>query len=798
MSRVLRGAAGKGKPRNGEVTPRLLILEDVHACDDASLLMLRFIARELSGSALMILATYRDLELPQNAQLRQLLGSLPDSQQLLLLGLPEAESLTLLERRLDAEPPPRLAAALQQLSGGNPLFVVELARQCQLGSLPQLERAALLQVAVPERIRSAVEIHLAALPEPTLEALTSAAALGRAFSLTLLSQLLDTSEPALLSQLAPAFARGIVRDPGCANGELMFAHALVRNSVYASLSSLRRAELHQRIGTLIEQRAGSASPPLYELAHHYYLGAAVGSKPRTIELTLLAAAHAMELRAYETAAELNDRALELSRHEGVHPDQLYLRLLGAGEASYMAGRLAHAVARFDQAAQLARENAESENYAIAASHACFVLRGVIMHDRPRQQQICSALQGLPQHDNALRASLLPVSVVGRTAPSELAERQAACREGLEMARRLRDNMTLAQTLSCYHLALWGAAEPAELMRVSDELLTLTRELRDDELVLDALLWHMVDSVELGQGQTLYRDIEDYNARVQVYNGSWHRYMAVVAEVIHNDCLGNVARAHELSVRARELGQRQHEPMAEGFFAVRELFRWLHAGASADPEQAPPRDPPEGMPLGYQMFWIWAWVRMGRAEQARARLTRLALRGFEELAIDPLRRPLLACLARAAVELSELRIAEQLYALLSPHAGLHLVLQAGVYLGPIHFHLGVVAGALGRPLAAAEHFDVAQEECRQLSSSTYLLYTQMEHAQLLARELSGKTPRGARSFLPLGAASVARLGEMLDNAERLAQELDCPARRQQAQSLMEQCRRLNQRVSEVAS
>lgn len=796
MSRVLRGAAGKGHARAPQAAPRVLVLEDLHACDDASLLMLRFIAQELSGSALLIVATFRDLELPQNLQLRQLLCNLPDSHQVLLQGLPETESLALLERRLGAEPPQRLAAALQQLSGGNPLFVAELARQCQLGSLPQLDQAALMQVAVPERIRSAVHIHLAALPERTLGALTSAAALGRTFSLSLLSQLLDTSEAELLSQLAPAFARGIVRDPGCASGELMFAHALVRNSVYASLSSLRRAQLHHRIGALLEERAGSAAPPLYELAHHYYLGAAVGSKARAIELSLRAAAHAQALRAYETAAELNDRALELSRHEGVDVHQVYLRLLAAGEAWYQAGQLEQAVSRFDQAASMAHAHSESEGHALAVAHGAYALRGAIMYDRPRQQQMCSALRALPEADSPIRAMLLPASVIGRTSPAELEERIATARAGVEMARRLGDDLILAQALNGYHVALWGAVQASELAQVADELLHRARALQHDELVLDALIWRMVNHVELGRGADLHRDTDEYITRVQAH-GSWHRYMAVVCESMHEGCLGNRQRADELSLQALRVGQRQGDPLAEGFFAVRQLFRSLHGSPSAG-ELMPARELPDSVPSMYQTFWLWGWARNGRAEQARAWLIRLGAHGFADLAVDPLRKPLLACLARAAVELGELRQAEQLYTQLAPHAGVHLLLQPGVYIGPVSHHLGVVAAALGRPLVAAEHFEQAQAQCLQLNANAYLLYAQLEHAQLLARELSGKPGRAARSMLPLGAASSARLCELVTSAERLARELDYPECIQHAQSLAEQYRRLDQRVSEAAS
>ena len=117
--------------RVGEARPVVLVLDDLHAADEASLLLLRFLARELGADRLLLLAAYRDVD-PRPAQpLAEMLAEVsrePSCRRIALRGLGEPEVAEYLDRTAAELASPRLASALHERTEGNPLFVGELVR----------------------------------------------------------------------------------------------------------------------------------------------------------------------------------------------------------------------------------------------------------------------------------------------------------------------------------------------------------------------------------------------------------------------------------------------------------------------------------------------------------------------------------------------------------------------------------------------------------------------------------------------------------------------------------------------
>lgn len=454
------------------------------------------------------------------------------------------------------------------------------------------------------------------------------------------------------------------------------------------------------------------------------------------------------------------------------------RAAKSGAAWYEAGQLARAVEFYDRAAAIARQQHDHLAAAEAVGAASFVLRGTVLFDRRRHRQIRDALRALPDGDSGIKAMLLPVSTLGEHSPGALAQRQAAADEGIAMARRLGEPSVLAQALSSSHYGLWGAAPPNELFGIASELLDIARELGDAELLLDALLWRMSDSLELGDGETLALDNEEYLALLDGHHSGWHRYMAAILQSLQECCLGNFARADMLSLRASALGEQQQESSAQPFLAVRELFRRLD-GRVAPADAAVPLDPPSDLPVGYHQLWLLGWVRFGREHKARAALAAAAARGFETLPLDPLRRPTLVVLAMCAAELNEPAHARALYALLQGDASLHVVLQPGVYLGPVHYVLGALAASLDDARAGG-HFEAALAGCGQARSRSFLWKVQLAYAQWLM----GVVQRGHGSAGQRGQPALARARQLLSDALQLSAELDCDPWRARTQALLQ--------------
>jgi DNA-binding winged helix-turn-helix (wHTH) protein len=292
-ARLLRYAAGASGEAAGERRhTRLIVLDDMHAADEASIQLTRFLLPELRELRLLIVATYGDLEQKSTPALASLVESAAGSR-LQLRGLGPTQVSELITRQIGSAAPPRWAAAVYTLSAGNPLLVAELCRQLEPHAPdPLRELSRLADFALPERVAGAVRRHLAQLPGTTRELLAAASVLGREFSLPLLSALHACSESQLLEMLAPALRQGVVRFAGHSAGRLAFAHGLVCRTIYAELAPQRRLELDRKLAELLEHGASPGRMPLPGIAPHFCSAAADGCGEQAVEYARLAAAQA--------------------------------------------------------------------------------------------------------------------------------------------------------------------------------------------------------------------------------------------------------------------------------------------------------------------------------------------------------------------------------------------------------------------------------------------------------------------------------------------------------------------------
>src|SRR4051794_8799994 len=130
-----------------------------------------------------------------------------------------------------------------------------------------------------------------------------AAAIGRSFSIAVLEDLAELSGERLLTALEEAAGRRIIEEEPGAPGRYNFAHALIRETLHASMSGPRRVRLHRRIGAIIEQQhAGDPDPPLGELAYHFVQAAEPGAAAQAVEYSARAGRRALAALAYEEAA----------------------------------------------------------------------------------------------------------------------------------------------------------------------------------------------------------------------------------------------------------------------------------------------------------------------------------------------------------------------------------------------------------------------------------------------------------------------------------------------------------------
>lgn len=336
--------------------PILLVLEDAHWADSGSLAMLRYVARRMKDRPLMLVATYREVELDQSLPLQETLVELNrerSASRLKLGRLDQQETGRLLEAIFQEEITPEFLKGIYRETEGNPFFIEEVCKALvEDGKLyfedGRWHRPDMAELEIPQSVRVAIQSRLARLSEPVQDSLQTAAILGQEFDFDTLVAASDLEEDALIDALEAAeraqLAREISSDRG---GTFRFVHALIATTLMDGLSGLRRRRMHHQAASAIEK----LRPDDFEaLAHHYYES---GDLDKGLEYLLRAGARALGLSAHIEARRHFDRALEIAVTDG-HSEALLAVQMGLGEIEGVAD-FNLALDHYAEALKLARD-----------------------------------------------------------------------------------------------------------------------------------------------------------------------------------------------------------------------------------------------------------------------------------------------------------------------------------------------------------------------------------------------------------------------------------------------------------
>ncbi len=285
----------------GQAVPAIVAVEDVHWLDPSTVDLLGELVEHVRDRRFMVLATHR----PEFAAPW---GDPGHQTTLVLKGLSRREvgALTRLAAG-DATLPATTIEAIVERADGLPLFAEELARaviEDEAVSLAGGPPPA--STPVPATLRDSLTARLDRLG-PAKAAAQAASVIGRAFTTTMLAQVLDADAHETRSRLAPLVRSGLVlRDRGQGDDAYVFKHALVRDAAYESMLKARRRELHGRVASALGKAPGAAQPEL--LAHHC---TEAGLPEPAIEHWLAAGKHAAEQAAYAEAVAHLTRGLGL-------------------------------------------------------------------------------------------------------------------------------------------------------------------------------------------------------------------------------------------------------------------------------------------------------------------------------------------------------------------------------------------------------------------------------------------------------------------------------------------------------
>jgi DNA-binding SARP family transcriptional activator len=467
-----------------ETQPLMLVIDDLHAADTPSLLLLRFLARELRDVGIALVVTYRYTEVGRDA-LSGTVAELrrePITRLVSLGGLAMPEVARYIELIVGAPPTEGVTAAIYGETEGNPLFVGELVRL--LASEGRLDEVAGApwRASIPQGMREVIALRLHHLSPDCMQLLSVASVLGRDFRLDALERISERSSDELLDLLDEALAARVVGELPADRGSLRFSHALIRDSLYSELSWKERLQLHQRAAEVLETLYGEKREPhLAELAYHFFEAAPAGDPDKAIEYASRAGDRAALLLAYEESARLYEMALQaLELRSRVDEAARCDLLLALGDARARGGEQLWKETLL-RAADVARSLSAPEKLARAAlgygGRFVWFRAG---NDRRLIPLLEDALEALPG-ENPLRVRLL-VRLAGALRDHPAAERRALlCREAVELARRLNEPATLAYALEGSYAALSWPRDTDAWLAMAIELIQLADKVGDKEL-----------------------------------------------------------------------------------------------------------------------------------------------------------------------------------------------------------------------------------------------------------------------------------------------------------------------------
>ena len=299
--------------------PVVLILEDMHWADEASIGLLRFFARRLSNHRIMVVASYRHIDLaPESALAHAFPILIRESTPLriTLRALDREDVGRFIDRRYSLNQAARtnLLAYLCANSEGNPLFLVELLRSIedQDASGPGNDAwtsASIESARVPLVIRQVLERNFARLPESTLPLMHGASVLGMDVKLDEWQALVNCDDDQLSTTIEAAMRVNILIEVPDATA-LRFRHALIRRTLYEAIPLPRRRTLHRRAAEFLLQ---SSRPNIDAIAHHLWRANDI----RAIEWLNKAGQRANELGAPTSAITGFSRAIDLADATGL-------------------------------------------------------------------------------------------------------------------------------------------------------------------------------------------------------------------------------------------------------------------------------------------------------------------------------------------------------------------------------------------------------------------------------------------------------------------------------------------------
>jgi eukaryotic-like serine/threonine-protein kinase len=751
--------------RAAETEPLLIILDDLHAADPTSIMMLVAVSRQIRSMRATIIGTYREIEVKLLPELAALITEAEREGLVLpLRGLGEADIREFVERTWGVRAASPLVDLLRDTTEGNPFFLHEVLRQMAAdGQLAGGASNGSVRLNIPRGVSEFIKRLTQPLPDEAREMLDVASVLGREFSLNALASVMGKPPEVLIDPLDRAAALELITEaPGA--GRYGFRHALIREALYDALPAARRRALHRAVAEAIRALNADA-PPFAEIAYHYCQSASPADAETAADYSRQAARAAERQLAYEEAAQHLRNAIDALALKPGGNEALEAEIMcDLGEVQARTGDFAEARKTCLKAVELARRLNRPEPFARAAVTAGRGVSNSGETDHELVRLLNEALERLGDRDSPLRGQAL--ARLGIELYWADRERSVAlCQEAVEIARRLDDQRTLIVALWGRHLSRRNPDSLEQRLADGREAIAVAERAGERDFALEARFYRVTDLVEAGDITGADLGLRDYLVAEAELKDRFKRGFLLQGMRALMD--GQLAEAASLAQQAFIAGQQSGRPLTLNAFLVQhgmalwelgrlgELEPQLRAYVLKNPLIVFAR-------CGLQL----TLVQLGRLDEARTEFESLAEDAFARVPRDWNWLASMFVLAEICVDLGDARNAEILYRLLQPYSARNAVLGWYHTYGSVACALGRLAGLLGRFDDAKAHFDTALAANARMRAATPLAHTQCELAKLLLVRGEGDDAERARALL----GSARRATEAL-NLVRVRQKLE---------------------------
>lgn len=754
-----------------ENQPLVMILDDLHWADESTLALLEFIASDIGSTRLLIIGTYRDVELGRKHPLETVLGDLARQhafERIVLRGLDRPAVVDLLRLTGGVKPDKRLAETVHERTEGNPFFVGEVVRLLAQAESPEAisdNAGRDWSFHIPEGIRQVIGRRLNHMSDRCNDVLTTAAVAGRAFSIDVLLRLQEEmSEDDLIDSLDEALSARILDERSDSVGQYQFTHALVQQTLIEELTLTRRVKLHARIARSLEELYGEeADDHAAELVTHFAEAETILGREKIARYSLLAGKQAEDRFARNEAKRHYQRGVEIRSGTPMDDEQAQL-LVGAARAIAdlvsFGNPEAYAMLRCAYKYYAHRGNLQAVIDLAQIWVQGPVVDGIAQH--LSEEAILLVEPG--SHDEArLLPRLIESRKIWGRPVKELIEE---CRRGLATALSLDDRqleMRLRTTLCFLALETENGAEIA--LQEAEAALEVSRSISDPGCEAMCRWIATLALGMLGMTESAFTHYEAFIAaseKLPVFSG-----IRLATGVLLNELVGNWDAAADLADRLLELSDSGWELFALAHRARihAEIGETQQAGhlVTEITEKMVAQEHVERRE-SFKYAPLIPVIAMIAGDTSHVDKTERHVRSLLALGVRNQVRvmDLNVALACVAVVRHDGVAAAELYGTISEYP-----ITAGYYIEPGCCICALAALTGGMPGKAAEHFQEGIEFTRRAGYLPVLGWTGLNYAELLME--SGDAIGGADGTIPGANQDPKAESPALDYATQLLDE-----------------------------